>query len=305
VRRTAPLGLTDDPTGKQLSALYHRADLVAMRARDSMLRASRAVYTLAVVAVAIAAGQLVFFPEHVWLAWFEFAALVMTIGILLRARRLRLLDRWISTRTLAERLRSGYYLALIGASPVLGTVQTDAEAPTPATEWAGRAMREASLRTAARTSGQTDLEAGRSLLLRQWLDPQLDYHKQVVEAATSKQRMSNRVTVALFGISLLASLLHVLDVLKPEGAPEYWTFLSVVVPAAAAAVSGYTAHREYVRQRLRAGRMVQRLVQGRASVVRAATVSELRRAAEAVDLLMQGESADWFAATRLHELEVP
>jgi SMODS and SLOG-associating 2TM effector domain 3 len=301
----APLEPTDDPTARQLASLYQRADLIAVRARDSTLRASRSLYTLAVVAVAIAAGQLVFFSEHVWLVWFEFVALVLILGILLRARRSRLLDRWISTRTLAERLRSGYHLALIGASPVLGTMQIDAEASTPATEWTERALREASLRTAARTRSNIDLETGRSLLLQQWLDPQLVYQRQVMEAATKKQHLSNRVTITLFGISLLACVLHVLQVLKPEGAPEYWTYLSIVVPAAAAAVSGYTAQREYLRQRLRAGTMVRRLAQGRASVVRAATVPELRRAAEAVDLVMQGESADWFSATRLHELEIP
>jgi hypothetical protein len=51
--------------------------------------------------------------------------------------------------------------------------------------------------------------------------------------------------------------------------------------------------------------MVRELTAARASVVRAATVPELRRAAEAVDLVMQGESADWLAITRLHELRIP
>jgi hypothetical protein len=143
------------------------------------------------------------------------------------------------------------------------------------------------------------------LLLEEWLDPQLRYHRGVARKAKRREAVSTWVTVALFGVSLLAALAHVLRVLESEGAGEYWTFLAVVVPAAAAAVSGYTAHREYVRQHLRSAGMVQRLIEGRASVLRAATASELRRAAVTVDLMMHGESIDWFAATRLHELRLP
>jgi hypothetical protein len=304
-RPAKPLGATADPIAPELSGPYHRADLVAVRARNAMLRASRALYTLAVVAVATSAGQLVFLPHEKWPGWVEFAALLLIMGILITGRRTRLLDRWISTRTLAERLRSGYYLAAIGASPALGTTHPDVEAPTGATEWADRAAQEVFLRTAARTPAHVDLGAARALLLGHWIDPQVRYHRQVEKTARRKEHLSDRVTVALFGVSLLASLLHNVRAFTWEGAPEYWTFLSVVVPAAAAAVSGYTAHRAYVHQRLRAARMGRRLTEVRGSVVRAATMAELRRAAEAVDLVMQGESADWLAATRLHELRIP
>ena len=298
-------GSHDDPAVQQLSHYQHRADLTAVRAGKAMRGADRAVYTLAVVAVAIPAGRLVFFPAQKWLGWVEVLALVAITGILLGGRRARFLDRWLSTRIVAERLRSSCHLTRIGAAPVLGTPQGDAEAPSPATESARRAVREAVLRATVSPPAHMDLEAGRSLLLEKWLDPQLDYHDEMARKAKTREYLSSRVTVVLFVVSLVAALAHVLHVLESEGAGEYWTFLAVVVPAAAAAVSGYTAHREYVRQHLRSAGMVQRLTEGRASVLRAATVSELRQAAVAVDLAMRGESIDWFAATRLHELRLP
>jgi hypothetical protein len=304
-RHSAPLGPTDDPTARRVARLHHRAELAALRARRAMVGANRAIYVLAVVAVAIAAGQLVFFPGDVWLVWIESAALGTTIMLLVHACRSRLPDRWISTRALADRLRSVYHLALIGISPVLGPIRADAAAPTAATEWVGRVLREALLPTASRTPGRFDLEVSRSLLLQEWLDPLLRHHEQVARAATRSLHLGHRGTLILFGVSLLAALLHVRDVLSPQGAPAYWTYTSIVAAAAAAALSGYTAQQDHVRQRLRAGSMVQHLTRGRASVVRAATPSELRRAAEAVDLVVQGGSADWFAATRLHGLEVP
>jgi len=118
------------------------------------------------------------------------------------------------------------------------------------------------------------------------------------------EAIGRRTTFALFFVSLFAAGLHGLHLL-PKGAPEYWSFLSIVAPAAGAAVSGYTGNREYVRQRLRADRMVHRLSQGCTSLMRASTMAELRRAAEAVDFLMLDEAADWFQVTRLHELELP
>ena len=301
---TPPLGRFDDSTARTLSVLYHRADRMAVRARKSLLLASRLLYSLAVVAVGVAAGQLVFLPDRTWPIWGELGALVLILCILLVGRRSRLLDRWLSIRMLAERLRSSYFLALIGASPTLGTVQTDAEAPSSATEWTGRALREALLSAAAGTRHDIDLEGGRTELLTRWIDVQLEYQGGVVTGAKRRHRISHLVTLALFSLSLVAALMHVLEV-QPENAPEYWTYISVVVPAAAAAVGGYSEQREYARQHLRAGRLVQRLGQGRDSLRRAQSLTELRRAAEAVDLVIQGESADWFAASRLHELTVP
>jgi hypothetical protein len=304
-RSAAPPGPHDDPAVQQLSHYQHRADLMAVRAQNAMRRSALAVYTLAVVAVAIAAGQPVFFPEQEWLGWVEVLALVAITGILLWGHHRRFLDRWLATRILAERLRSGCHLARIGAAPVLGTPQSDAEASSPATESARRAVREAVLRAGVAPSAHMDLEAGRSLLLEKWLQPQLDYHQEVARTARTREVRSTWLTIGLFIVSLVAALAHVLHVLESEGAGEYWTFLAVVVPAAAAAVSGYTAHREYVRRHLRSTGMVQRLTEGSTSLHRAATVSELRRAAVAVDFAMHGESIDWFAATRLHKLRLP
>jgi hypothetical protein len=298
-------GPPDDPAVQRLSHYQHRADLMAVRAQKALHRAVLEVYTLAVVAVALAAGRPLLFPEQEWLGWVEVLALFAITGILLWGHHRRFLDRWLATRILAERLRSGCHLARIGAAPVLGTPQSDAEASSPATESARRAVREAVLRAGVAPSAHMDLEAGRSLLLEKWLQPQLDYHQEVARTARTREVRSTWVTIGLFIVSLVAALAHVLHVLESEGAGEYWTFLAVVVPAAAAAVSGYTAHREYVRRHLRSARMVQRLTEGRASVLRATTASELRRAAVTVDLVMHGESIDWFAATRLHELRLP
>lgn len=300
-----PLGRTDGPTARRLSDLYYRADRMAVQARDAMLLASRLLYSLAVLAVGVAAGQLVFLPHQTWPVWVEFSALVLILGILLLTRRSRLLDRWLSIRLLAERLRSSYFLALIGASPALGAVQTDAEAPSPSTEWTGRAVREALLSAPARTRDDIDLESGKAELLERWIDDQLKYQAAVVRRAQRHHRLSQGVALGLFSLSLVAALMHVMHLLKPEGAPEYWSYISVVVPAAGAAVGGYAEQREYERQRLRAVRMVQRLAQAHDDVARARTVTDLRRAAEALDLVIQGESVDWFSASRMHQLTVP
>jgi hypothetical protein len=300
-----PFGPTDHPTARRLADLYYRADRMAVQARDAMRRASRLLYSLAVVAVGVAAGQLVFMPHRTWPIWLELGALVLILGILLLGRRSRLLDRWLSIRLLAERLRSSYFLALIGASPALGTVHTDLEVPSTAIEWTGRAVREALLSAPAPTRDGIDLERGRRELLAGWIDDQLKYQRDVVDRAQRRHRLSQVVTLGLFSLSLAAALMHVMYWLRPESAPEYWSYISVVAPAAGAAVGAYAEQREYERQRIRARRMVQVLAQAHDDVVRTKTMTELRRSAEALDLVIQGESADWFSASRLHELAVP
>ena len=82
-------------------------------------------------------------------------------------------------------------------------------------------------------------------------------------------------------------------------------YLSVVIPAIGAALSGYGAQREYARLAERSRLMVSRLTEARELVEDSKRLSSLQRATRTTELLMRSETADWYDVVRLHDFEVP
>ena len=125
---------------------FRRADQIAGSSQRVSIRLIRLLYSLAACAVIIATTQIIFFPSDPQLAWAVVAALAAVVITLVLARRVPSYDGWISARYLAERIRSGVFLAATGAADALRSA-TDAERePDPNREWAERAFREISCR---------------------------------------------------------------------------------------------------------------------------------------------------------------
>jgi Protein of unknown function (DUF4231) len=90
------------------------ADLLAVRLQRRFRILSAAVFVMAAASVAVAALQTNLLPGLDWVAAFEVLLSLVLLGIPLLRNRLRLHERWISCRFLAEQLRSAYFLALAG-----------------------------------------------------------------------------------------------------------------------------------------------------------------------------------------------
>ena len=73
------------------------------------------MFLAAAAAVVVVTAQVTFAPQQTWITALEVLLLLLLVVTPLVSQRRRLLDRWISYRYLAERLRSGYFLALAGA----------------------------------------------------------------------------------------------------------------------------------------------------------------------------------------------
>jgi hypothetical protein len=81
--------------------------------------------------------------------------------------------------------------------------------------------------------------------------------------------------------------------------------LSVVIPAAGAAISGYSAQREYARLAQRSRQMVDRLKEARQQFEHPGPLSSLQNAVRRTELLMRSETSDWYAVFRLRDFEFP
>lgn len=278
---------------------FVRADRLAGRYQRWLLRSSQLIYALAVVAVASVAGQLVFFPEERWPAWIEVAALAIITIVLFLGRRLQLLRRWLSARQLAERIRVATVLRSAGMPdpPRWGPVLDDGD-------WVERAVEELWMRAPDAPVDRSFAQL-QNALVTGWLDPQIAYHDSAEARAQSRLRVVVPITVGLFVLSLAAAIMHSLDLFVLEGMPAYWSYVSIVAPTAAAAVSGYVGQREYVRRARRSRQAADTLRAARSSVDRAADPAQLHAVLAAMQPVLAAESQDWSTTTTMHDLEVP
>lgn len=289
---------------------FHRAERIARSSQRLFLRLTRMLYSLAAAAVVVVATQIIFFSSDRRIVWAEVVALITVVVILMLGRRARWHDRWLATRYLAERIRSGVFLAATGAGDGLRPVgamgrKADLGEPDPNREWAERAFREIYQHASRAPVAEPETPALRTLLIDAWIDDQIGYHQKTSSRLAKRQRQLTWLAVTLFGVSALVALLHSLHLLEGRTEPDVWGYLSVVIPAIGAALSGYGAQREYARLAERSRLMVVRLSDAKNLVEDSTRLSSLQRATRSTELLMRSETADWYDLVRLHDFEVP
>jgi hypothetical protein len=347
---------------------FDRADQVARSSQRLFIDLTRLVYSLAAVAVIVVATQVIFFFHDPKIVWAEVAALLTVVLTLVFGRRGHWHDRWLAARSVAERIRSGVFLAAVGggndlrrtASPVpqpnrdrpdtgqrrgkraaaavghwahrcwlalrygarrvraalfprsahqllvAGPAQPgDSGQPDPNQEWVERAFREIYWRGPRVPAGELEVPMLRDLLVKEWIDDQVNYHQGVSDRLTWRQRQLNLLAVMLFGVSALVALFHSMNLMQSPSEPDVWGYLSVVIPAVGAALSGYSAQREYARLAERSRLMVSRLKAVKRQVESSKRLSSLQRSASRTEVLMRSETADWYEVVRLHDFEVP
>lgn len=291
--------LAQEP-GQALLPYYLRADQLALRYQRHHRIAITMLYALSAFAVATVAFQHVFFERIGWLAWLEFVALVVVFVISLR--RVAFLGRWTSARFIAERLRSAMFLLRVGGVPTFAAVPGTRDEQRPGADWAGRAVREVWFRTARATA--VDLVVQARQLASDLVQDQIRYHQQRHARWERLQRRTNRLAIVLFGISVLSALAHSLELLPKEW-PDVTVFVSIVVPAVAAAVSGFAAQSEFGRQAMQSAHALRELQRLQVILRSAETEDEVRPLVTRLDALMHGDTAEWYVSASLHDEKLP
>ena len=100
---------------------FDRAEEVARSSQLVFTWLTRLLYSLAAAAVIVVATQVIFFGHDHGIVWAEVVALVAVVVTLILGKRARWHDRWLGARYLAERIRSGVFLAAIGGGSDLRT----------------------------------------------------------------------------------------------------------------------------------------------------------------------------------------
>ena len=303
-----PLRRACEKAAGWLLPYYVRADAVAVRLQNHFRALSSAIFVLAAAAVSLVAVQVSFLPDLNWLAVFEILLLVGLLAIWWLSRRWRLHERWISYRYLAERLRSSYFLALAGTGDRRDQPARLAYLSDPSEDWIQRALEEV---TALRPRIDTRALAVRSVrdyLNQHWIGSQVSYHEKTASRNSTWDQRLTWVTALLFGVTVVAALLHMLGVGKLGSHESKWAelfiVLSISVPAIGAAVHGIGALRQFRRHSDRYRRMVGLLARLQLQMSQATSLEQVREVAAETEQVMREENSDWFGVVRFHDMEL-
>ena len=294
-----------------ITPYFVRADVLATRLERIFRLTNWTMFLAAAAAVVVVAVQVTVWPQLNWIAAAEVALLLLLVAAPLVSKRRRVLDRWISYRFLAERLRSTYFLALAGAGDRSGRGELrerSAYLSDPTEVWIQRALEEVLARRPDAGLGPADVVPLRDYLSQHWIGAQIRYHEGTARRQGAWDSRLFAATGVLFLITAIAAFLHLLGWGEHHGEASQFGLLlivlSICVPAIGAAVHGIRTQSEFRRHCQRYERMAGLLRQLDADMSRAGSIAEIHEIAADAEQLMRAENSDWFGVMRFHDVEL-
>lgn len=280
---------------KHLLTMYAELDTNAKRWQGQFLRATIAVYLLAAVAVTIAIGRHLFLPEMRLIILLEVLVMLVALGLIQIVRRIRLRGKWLDARHLAEHLRTAMFLTPIPqrkAGAGLAEFHELPFYPSPLSELQ-ESVREALTEPELLACSETNLTALRRFLGDGWMRYQAHYHQSNAEKKEHQKERGHRLVVGLFSLTLFSTLAHFFH-LGGDGWMEHlWIFLSIALPAWAAATHGLGDFLEWERLALRSDQMHSHLEALAQRMDAADDLEEVHEVANLAQRLMADENHEW------------
>ncbi len=303
-----PLGLARETVAGWVFPYYVRADILALRYQRWFRWLSTAIFALAAAAVVVVAGQAILWPRRDWGPLVEALCLLSLLFILGINHRMRLQDRWISSRFLAERLRSSYFLALAGTGDGRPRSARIAYLSDSSEAWIERALTEVSARR-PELDGTPPVTALRDYLNDYWIGSQITYQEKASRLRRKYDEWLVFGTISIFALTLFAAIFHIVinhyhpfDLTPKE--ENILLLASITFPAVGGAFHGFGAQRQFRRHSERYRTMAGVLGQVRAEMTEATTLGQVREAAAATEQVMREENSDWFGVMRFHDMEL-
>lgn len=289
-----------------------RASGLAMGYQSRYRRLGEVLFALSALAVAIVAAQAEWGgPDQ--LVLLEVACMVGLLAIYVFARRLRMHERWLGYRALAEAFRAGLFV-LVAEDPMPAsrsarpaTIETDAlsaESSGGGEGWYQRAFVEAWRRRPVLPEPVGCASQLAEFIIKSWIAPQIRYHETVIERCESRRRWLTVAVLSLFGAALVAGTLHGLDALPGASWRHVLIFTALALPGFGAAIVGVRDQRQYSLHADRSRRTCRRLEHLRFELGYQASLGGVRRLIGDAQRLLSDETIDWSIAVELQRLEV-
>jgi hypothetical protein len=311
---TVPLPSSAEPPGEEGGALkrcmawielpFRRADAVAERYRVRFLSISRLMFLMSALAILAVAVSIVSRGDGIARAFasLEVALMAAALVLWLFVRR-RLHGRWITSRYLAERLRSAVFLTFVGSE--------DAIEPRPegahrgnAQEWLTRVFREVCRSRPHVDRSDREIEQVKDLLCRAWVDPQVAYYRRRGRTHTTAFGVLTAASAILFTATIVAAVLHASE--RVHGTvSDVVVILSIALPAFAGALTGIAGLEQHARHAERFRLMARRLDELRDRLQRAASLERVRDVAVRIEAELRTEGDAWVDVMRFQDVELP
>jgi uncharacterized membrane protein YozB (DUF420 family) len=282
---------------------YVQASTEAKAHQAKYYRAGWIIYLASALAVASVAVAVLVRPIAPFCFALEF---VLLSGIWYVHRRSREWHQvWMESRFLAERIRSGIFMAACGVDTVpIGVLPFMGPAHT-IDDWMVRVFDEVWTRLPA-LPGCTDQRclAMNRYVREAWLEDQIRFHRRKAAKEGRAWRRLELATQIILPTTVAAALLHLILGMIPEGsgAPEWaeriLTFVALVFPAVAASLAGLDAQRQHLRLEQRSLSLVPQLENLNRLMASAAEPARFEELLHRVDEVMLRETQDWLMLMR-------
>jgi len=283
---------------------YVRADILAIRYQHLYYGAESTIYTLALLAVMVAAFQSIFLPQMPVVMTLEvilMLAALATVGI---NRWRRWHSKWIDYRFLAERFRSALFMALVNIDVTALRPPRHLNLAYSPNEWIVPAFISA---WSWRPRLKTNISIFSNLKIfvcESWLEDQIRYHDSTRKRHYGRHYSMTVASYILFGLTICAVLLYVAGI-GSQLLRDFFAFLAAVMPASAASISAIRTHRDYLRNSMRSAEMVNHLEELKAKMLLSPDYNVFLESVKEAEETMLHEHEDWRVVVRFHTSEVP
>jgi len=285
---------------------------------QSLREAAKQIWpTLTAFAVTLMGFQILFLPNWYWLAWGEFAILVICAAAFRISLHEAWHDKWRNNRRLAEGLRIAMYSSVVAfaqnvassstrkVSP--GTVRNPLPFYHPGQTWLVAAVKRLSYwkrqQTAPQVDWDQDTKQVAEYLADKWIGSQADYH---TNAAARHHNHAKRFLMQrriLIGVIVAVALLHAFGIGHSHEPHDHvsaflrfdlWVaFATVALPAWAAALHALSSMEDHERLAARSKRMVGLLDDLAARVREADSLRQLKALVAEAEWLFDLETREW------------
>jgi len=281
---------------------FVRADLRALHYQSRYFRVGATVFCLAAAAVTAAATGAIAAPGNLWWGRTEFAILITVIWVFLYGTRQAVVQRWLWYRSLAERLRSAFYLAAGG----LGGMPERLGIPLSLQNWVVRTADEVWLGLPRSAIAEPDVPAVREFLLNSWIRDQIGYHERAKQRHERAHRTTARWLWAAVILVVVVAAVHASGRIDEESSLSMWlSLLTVVIPAWGAAIAGVSELKEHRHYKERSSRMTSSLAGVAKTMEKAETPDDLAKATLRTDAVMRQDAEGWMGVMGVHDVPFP
>jgi hypothetical protein len=296
---------------------YAQASIIAKRSQRAFYRAGRSIYLLSAAAVGCAAIGVLWNGISAYAFGAELLLLIVIAGTLNWARRRYAHQAWVEHRFLAERIRSGIFMAIAGVEPRPIEVMPHMGHSQTVNDWTVRVFDEIwdNLRAFRGTNGM-DFGRLRDYICEAWIDDQMKFHERKRQSEGRMRQLLANLSSVVLPVTVAAAALHLLlaawrpDAVSMAGmstlreaAHRGLAFIALLFPAVAAALAGMEAHREHLRLEKRHANMVPQLERLRRQMAVATGAARFEALLHQMDELTLRESQDWLMLMRYVEIK--